>query len=71
VVTGNVTLDPGFGTGGRAAVDLGDAEVVSGIAVQTDDKIPVSDTVGVGSTSNFFVARSVVDDGAECRLGQP
>jgi len=57
VLTGTVTLSTTFGTGGKTVLDLGPAEIVSGIGLQSDGKIVVSGTVGLGGGSNFFVAR--------------
>ncbi|MFN2376289.1 MAG: hypothetical protein ABR538_07110 [Candidatus Binatia bacterium] len=55
--TGNVTLNTGFGVGGKAILDLGSGEVVTGLGRQADGKLVVSGTVGVGGGSNYFVAR--------------
>lgn len=57
VITGSVSLDPGFGTAGRATLDLGDGETVTGLGQQADGKLVVSGSVNQGGGSNFFVAR--------------
>jgi uncharacterized delta-60 repeat protein len=56
---GFVFLDSGFGLSGRASLDLGSNEGVSGLAQQADGKLIVSGTVDRpgSSGSDFFVAR--------------
>jgi uncharacterized delta-60 repeat protein len=46
-------LDPGFGTGGTATIDLGGDAVGAGVAVQPDGKLVVAGSVG----TDFAVAR--------------
>lgn len=58
VLTGAVTLDPNFGTAGRTTINLGDGEVVTGLATQSDGKLIISGWVAIGGGSNFFVART-------------
>lgn len=56
------TLDPGFGGGGRAVVDLAEDEYASGIAIQADKKIVVVGESYDGSQSDFFLARLLFHD---------
>jgi len=60
-VTGIVQLDGYFGTRGRATLDTGGAEVVTGLRAQPDGRLIVSGWVDRGSTSDFLVAQFTSD----------
>ena len=61
IVSGNVTLDANFGTGGQTVLDLGNGETVTGLGRQSDGKFIVSGTADSGAGPSFFVARLRTD----------
>jgi uncharacterized delta-60 repeat protein len=59
--TGGLIVDTGFGTAGRTTIELGNGEVVTGLASQGDGKLILSGQVGSGPGSDFFAARLSLD----------
>ena len=55
-------LDTGFGTGGKATIDIGSVnELGSAIAIQSDGKIVVAGRTTIGALFGFAVARYTAD----------
>ncbi len=65
---GIVSFDPAFGLNGRASLDVGTSEVVTGLAQQADGKLIVSGRVDRAG-SDFLVARFTADGQLDTTFG--
>ncbi|PYS49944.1 MAG: hypothetical protein DMF68_08625 [Acidobacteria bacterium] len=64
------SLDQSFGTNGIVRTDIGDADMITGIALQTDGKIVAAGFVsGPGNVSNFALARYNTDGSLDTNYG--
>ena len=67
----NGALDPTFGQGGKATVDfLGDQDVGSALAVQTDGKLVVAGMARDGGKASFAVTRLLANGTLDASFGQ-
>jgi len=57
VIGGAREVDPGFGTNGKAILDTGSNEILTGMARQRSGNLIVSGWVGTGGGADFLVAR--------------
>jgi uncharacterized delta-60 repeat protein len=60
---GQGDLDPAFGVGGKALVDLGAFETASAVALQPDGRIIVGGSTGTGNKGDGVVARILAPQG--------
>ncbi len=63
-------LDTGFGTGGKAVLDLGGTDVLSAMAIQSNGEILLAGTTDVGKTEDFVVVGYTTSGQLNTAFGQ-